>query len=476
MANKSTYESWSQRQLKRIHFVGIGGVGMGGIAEIFISLGYAVSGSDQRGNALTERLASLGAEIFVGHEAMHVTDAGVVVVSTAIPESNPELVEARRMRIPVIRRAEMLAELMRLKRGIAIAGTHGKTTTTSLTASLLIESGLDATYVIGGKLKSSGSNARLGDSQWLVAEADESDASFLHLQPYISVVTNIDEDHMDTYEGSRDKLLDTFVEFIHNLPFYGLAVLCGDDSAVREIMPRLKRRHMTYGFQEHNDYVIEVIEEIGFASVFNVCGPNGFKLKNVKLSIPGRHNILNAVAGIVVGHELGINLPSGINALESFLGVGRRLEVAGTFEIGGGDALVVDDYGHHPTEIKATLSAAKSAFKDRRLVVIFQPHRYTRTRDLFDDFVANLFDTQLLVLMDVYAAGEQALPKADSKTLAAAIRTRGGNSPLVVSTPEDVIELLPNIVEPNDVILTMGAGNVGTLPALIKASFDQRAS
>jgi len=450
-------------RVRRVHFVGIGGAGMCGIAEVLHNLEFAVSGSDAAENANTRRLSEMGAAIRIGHDASLVKDADVVVISSAIRESNPEVKAARAAKIPVIPRAEMLGELMRLQRGIAIAGTHGKTTTTSLVASVLAEGGLDPTFVIGGRLNSAGANARLGRGQYLVAEADESDASFLHLQPMLAVVTNIDADHMDTYGGDFNRLKQAFVEFLHNLPFYGLAILCIDDPSVREILPVVHKPVRTYGTSSDADVrASEVIQE-GMHMRFKVTVPGGRRI-DITLNHPGRHNVLNALAAITVATELGVADDAIRAGLEQFTGVGRRFQVNGRIQLDGGDVLLVDDYGHHPRELAVTIAAAREGWPQRRLVVAFQPHRYTRTRDLLDDFSAVLAGCDVLFITEVYAAGESPISSADGRALCRAIRARGGN-PVFVEKVQDLPKQLAGVLQPNDLVLTLGAGNIGQVAA-----------
>lgn len=456
----------ARKRINRLHFVGIGGAGMGGIAEVVANLGYSVSGSDLAENTMTRRLQSLGVQVFKGHAAEHAEGADVLVVSTAIDPTNPEIIVAREKRIPIVRRAEMLAELMRFRHGIAVAGTHGKTTTTSLTTSLLVEGGLDPTYVIGGKLNSSASNSKLGTGEYLVAEADESDASFLHLQPMIAVVTNIDADHMETYGGDFEKLKQTFVEFLHHLPFYGLAVLCVDDTHVREILPNVNRPVVTYGIdQDDADLCATNVRYTGTQSCYTVkCKRSGRELE-VVLNLPGRHNILNSLAAMAIAMELDVADDAILAGLRKFDGVGRRFQMYGDINFGKGIATLVDDYGHHPREMQATLNAMRNAWPERRLVLVFQPHRYTRTRDLFEDFAQILSETDVLILMDVYAASEKPIPGADGRALARAIRIRGKVDPIFVADVEDVPGVLKQILQNGDVILTQGAGSVGALAA-----------
>ncbi|HVL02405.1 MAG TPA: UDP-N-acetylmuramate--L-alanine ligase, partial [Dongiaceae bacterium] len=387
------------RRIRCIHFVGIGGAGMSGIAEVLLNQGYLITGSDIKAGDVTRRLESFGARIFIGHNAANVKQANVVVVSTAVKQDNPELVAAREARIPIVPRAEMLGELMRYRHGIAIAGTHGKTTTTSLVASILAEGGLDPTFVIGGLLNSAGTNARLGDSRYFVAEADESDASFLHLQPMTSIVTNIDADHMSTYGGDFNKLKDTFIQFLHNLPFYGLAVVCMDDPVIRDILTAITRPTVTYGVHEQADVRAEDIQLVGMRSHFKVLRKDCAGVLNVTLNIPGHHNVLNALAAIAVATDEGIDDAAIVRALEKFQGVGRRFQVYGDFPVEGGNVTLVDDYGHHPREVAATFAAARAAWPDRRIVMLYQPHRYSRTRELYEDFVSVLSEVDLLLLM-----------------------------------------------------------------------------
>ncbi|MGZ8215818.1 UDP-N-acetylmuramate--L-alanine ligase [Methylomagnum sp.] len=448
-------------RIRRIHFVGVGGTGMSGIAEVLLNLGYQVSGSDLGDNASTRRLAELGAQVFQGHAAEHVADAEVVVVSSAINRDNVEVDLACRQKIPVISRAEMLAELMRFRYGIAVAGTHGKTTTTSLAASVLAEAGLDPTFVIGGRLNSVGTNAQLGKGSYLVAEADESDASFLYLQPMIAVVTNIDRDHMETYGGDFGRLKKTFVEFLHHVPFYGLAVLCVDDPGVREILPLISKPMKTYGLSPEADIRAVDIRQDGMRSHYTVLRAGNDHPLEITLNLPGRHNILNSLSVIAVAGELGIDDATIQTALLHFKGIGRRFQVNGEIPLGDGVVTFVDDYGHHPREIAATLDSARQAYPDRRLVMVFQPHRYTRTRDLFEDFVQVLSKTDVLVLLDVYPAGEKPIIGADGRSLSRAIRVRGQIDPVFVEKVSELGDLLPGIVEPGDVVLTLGAGNVG---------------
>jgi UDP-N-acetylmuramate--alanine ligase len=447
---------------RTIHFVGIGGVGMGGIAEVLLNLGYAVRGSDIKANKVTERLSALGAQISFGHRAENLGEADVVVVSSAIGEGNPEVTEAARRRIPVIQRAEMLAEIMRFRYGIAVAGTHGKTTTTSLVASVLAEGGLDPTFVIGGRLASADANARLGGGRYLVAEADESDASFLHLQPMIAVVTNIDADHLSSYEGELGRLKQGFVDFLHNLPFYGLAVLCRDDANTAELIPGLGRRIVSYGFSSRADVWASDVKPDGLASEFVVHRPECEPLR-LRLNLPGRHNVLNALAAVSIARELGIDDEALARALREFSGIDRRFQVLGTITTAAGRVTFVDDYGHHPTEIAATIAAVRDAWPKRRLIVAFQPHRYTRTYELMDDFAQVLARVDVLLLTEVYAAGEEPISGADGKALARAIRSRRAVEPVFCDDVEELGGVLAGLLRDDDVVLTLGAGSIGAI-------------
>lgn len=464
-----------KNRVKHIHFVGIGGSGMCGIAEVLHNLGFTVSGSDQAQSAVTRHLSELGIQVYPGHTAEHVHGADVVVTSTAVKKDNPEVVEAHKQQIPVIPRALMLAELMRFRDGIAVAGTHGKTTTTSLTASILAAAGLDPTFVIGGKLTAAGTNARLGRGEYIVAEADESDASFLHLTPVFSVVTNIDEDHMETYGHSVDKLHQAFVDFIHRMPFYGKAFLCVDSEHVRAILPKVNKPYATYGLDESADIYASNIESIGAQMKFTVH----IQLKgkeqepfDVVVNMPGRHNVLNALAAIGVALECGADIEAIQQGLLNFAGVGRRFQSYGDVRLpDGGTALVIDDYGHHPVEMAATLSAARGAYPDKRLVLAFQPHRYSRTKDLFEDFAKVLNTVDALVLTEVYAAGEERIAGADSRALAHNIRTYGRVEPLYCADVNELPEMLLSILKDGDVLLNMGAGSINRVPqALIDLS------
>ncbi len=457
-------------RVKHIHFVGVGGVGMAGIAEVLLSQGYRVSGSDVAAGALTERLASMGAEIYLGHAAENIANADVVVRSSAVSRDNAELVRATECHIPIVQRAEMLGELMRFRYGIAIAGTHGKTTTTSLVTSILTEAGVDPTFVIGGRLNSAGSNARLGTSRYLVAEADESDASFLYLKPTISVVTNIDADHMATYHNDFSELRGAFLQFLHSLPFYGLAVLCYDDLVIRGALAEVSRPIVTYGFDEAADVRATLVLQTGIRTHFVVERPRHNKLEIV-LNLPGNHNILNALAAITVATEL--NIPDHIiqKALEEFSGVGRRFQVCGDYSLSqGGSVMLVDDYGHHPKEIAATLQAIRQGWPDRRLVMVYQPHRYTRTHDFFEDFCAILSKPDQLVLLDIYSAGEAVIAGADGASLHRAINARRETDSVFVEQHRELASTLHTLLRDGDILLMQGAGNIGALCARLAAT------
>jgi len=460
------------RRIHCIHFVGIGGSGMSGIAEVLVNLGYAVQGSDLKAGESTRRLESLGARVMVGHRAGNVAGADVVVVSSAINAENPEVAQALAQRIPVVKRAEMLGELMRFRYSIAVAGTHGKTTTTSLVASVLAEGGEDPTFVIGGRLKSAASNARLGAGQYLVAEADESDASFLHLQPMIAIVTNVDADHLGTHGGDFGRLKASFVEFLHNLPFYGLAIVCADDAEAAALVPQIARPYLTYGLGESADVRAVNVERRGGQSRFDVLRPGRAPLA-VTLNLPGRHNVLNALAAICVATELEVDDGAIQRALAGFQGIERRLQWLGDVDGPSGRLTLVDDYGHHPTEVAATLEAARQGWPDRRLVLVFQPHRYTRTRDLLDDFAQVLSGADALVVAEVYPAGEAPIAGADAKALCRAIRSRGRVEPVLLKSLDELPEALAGVARDGDVVLLMGAGSIGAaaqeLPAALQA-------
>ena len=456
-----------KHKVKRIHFVGIGGSGMSGIAEVLLNLGFQVSGSDLAAGPVTERLAGLGAKIALGHDATHVADADAVVVSSAVRTDNPEVLAARSRRVPVVPRALMLAELMRLRQGIAVAGTHGKTTTTSLVASVLAEGGLDPTFVIGGRLNAAASNARLGAGEFIVVEADESDASFLHLQPVMAVVTNIDADHMETYQHDFARLKQAFIEFLQNLPFYGSAILCIDDRNVREILPFVSKPVVTYGM--HAEAMVRAVDVVDGEQMRFRCLREGAPPLNVTLNLPGRHNVLNALSAIAIAGELGITDSAIAKALAEFRGVGRRFQRYGeiALEGNGGSFTLVDDYGHHPAEMRATLAAARGAFPGRRIVLAFQPHRFTRTRDLFEDFVTVLSEPDALLLGDVYPAGEAPIVAADGRALARAVRVAGRVEPLFVSDIADMPAAILKAARGGDVVITMGAGSIGSVPSRI---------
>jgi UDP-N-acetylmuramate--alanine ligase len=445
----------------RVHFVGIGGVGMSGIAEVMCTLGYQVSGSDNADNAVTRRLASLGINVHRGHGAANVLGADCVVVSSAIKHDNPELMEARAQRIPIVPRAEMLAELMRFRRGIAVAGTHGKTTTTSLAASVLGEGGIDPTFVIGGQLLAAGANARLGGGQWLVAEADESDGSFLRLNPQIAIVTNIDADHLENYGGDFGKVKAAFEEFLHRLPFYGLAILCIDDPEVARLAEATPRHVMTYGFHEDADVRAEDVRQDGACMRFTLSLPDASHTP-IELALPGRHNVQNALAAAALGWQLGVTPDAIARALQKFAGIGRRFNLLAQLQTAKGATVqLVDDYGHHPKELEAVFAAARGGWPDKRLVVAFQPHRYSRTRDLFDEFAAVLSSVDALVLTEVYPAGEAPIAGADAKSLARAIRARGRIDPVVVGSAAELARVLPDVLNDGDLLLMMGAGDIG---------------
>ena len=451
------------RRIHRIHFVGIGGSGMGGIAEVLLNLGYEVQGTDLKPNAVTARLEALGARVAFGHDASRIEGADVLVVSTAVSRENPEVAAALERRIPVVPRAEMLGELMRFRSAIAVAGTHGKTTTTSLVASVLAEGGEDPTFVIGGRLKSAGTNARLGAGRYLVAEADESDASFLHLQPIISVVTNIDNDHLATHDGDFSRLRQSFVDFLHNLPFYGLAVLCTDDPEVRGILPQVGRPVVTYGIQEGADVRATAIARDGLRTSFAVLRPGRAEPLAVTVNLPGTHNVLNSLAAIAVATELGVADEAIQRGLARFQGVDRRLQFIADVPVGGSLATIVDDYGHHPTEIAATLEAVRQGYAGRRVVLAFQPHRYSRTRDLLDDFATVLSTADALLVTEVYAAGESPIAGADGRAICRAVRGRGHVEPVFVARVEELAEALRDLLRPGDVVLAMGAGNISAV-------------
>jgi len=451
-------------RMRHLHFVGIGGSGMNGIAQVMLNLGYEISGSDLQENAATRRLAEQGARILIGHAAENVKTADAVVTSSAVREDNPEVQAARAARIPVVPRAEMLAEIMRFRYGVAVAGTHGKTTTTSLIASLLMEGGMDPTFVIGGKLNAAGSYARLGTGEVLVAEADESDASFLYLQPMVAVVTNLDADHMATYGGDFERLREAFLEFLHHLPFYGLAVLCLDDPEVRNLLPRVTRQVIGYGTGEEMDLRASGIRQQGRRTSFVVERRQGGSFP-VTLNLPGRHNVLNALAAIAVASELGVSEQAMQRSFDGFQGIGRRFQARDCRSPQGVGFMLVDDYGHHPRELEATISAVRDGWPDRRLVLAFQPHRFSRTRDLFEDFVKVLSTVDALVLTEVYAAGEHPIQAADGRSLSRAVRTRGQVDPVFADGVEEIPELAASLLQEGDIVVLMGAGNIGAVAA-----------
>ena len=462
------------RRINTIHFVGIGGSGMGGIAEVLINLGYRVQGSDLRASGVTERLSQQGARIIIGHASSNITGADVVVVSGAVPADNCEIAAALAERIPVVPRAEMLGELMRFRHAIAVAGTHGKTTTTSLVASILAEGGEDPTFVIGGLLKSAGSNARLGAGRYLVAEADESDSSFTHLQPLIAIITNIDNDHLGAHDGDFERLKTSFVDFLHNLPFYGLAVLCFDDEHVRSILPRVARPTVTYGISEGADVRAVNLRRDGGVTHFRVERA-GSATVELTVNLPGTHNVLNSLAAIAVATELGVDTAAIRRALALFQGIERRLQHVADIDTQAGRITLVDDYGHHPTEIVATLEALRQAYPNRRVVLAFQPHRYTRTRDLIDDFGRALSGADALLVTEVYAAGEAPIAGADGRAICRAVRGRGQVEPVFVEKVEDLAAAVRDLLQPNDLLVTMGAGNMNVVSHALPAQLTRLA-
>lgn len=449
--------------VKHIYFVGIGGAGMSGIAQVLINQGYLVSGSDLTESAVTQQLSAQGARIHYGHATENIRGADVVVISSAVGDDNPEVIAAREAKIPVIPRAEMLGELMRFSKGIAVAGTHGKTTTTSLVASVMASGDMDPTFIIGGRLLSADANARLGKGEYLVAEADESDASFLHLQPLIAVVTNIDADHLETYQGDFSVLKDTFIQFLHNIPFYGLAILCIDDPVVREILPSISRPVVTYGFSEDADIQASAFRQQGIRSVFTVKQKSTGNEVEVMLNMPGKHNVLNALAAISIAWNLGISNKKIISGLNDFQGIGRRFQINDGVSFKEGEVVLVDDYAHHPRELQAALSAINAAWPDKRKLVAFQPHRYSRTRDLMEDFGQVLSSVDNLLVMEVYAAGETPDSSADGRALCRAIRARGSAIPIFVEDREQLFEVLANTLQAGDVLVTLGAGDIGRI-------------
>jgi len=462
MVNPVVHVVPEMRRIRRIHFVGIGGVGMCGIAEVLCNQGYDISGSDLRESPVIERLRSLGVRVEIGHHGDNVGDANVVVTSSAVDDSNLEVQEAKRRRIPLVPRAQMLAELMRFRHGIAVAGTHGKTTTTSMIAAILGEAKLDPTFVIGGRLTSAGVNARLGQSQYLVAEADESDASFLHLQPMVAVVTNIGADHMHTYGGDFAQLENTFIKFLQNLPFYGLAVMCIDDPVVRKLLPRVNRQFISYGFSEDADVRAENITKQGMTTRFEVIR-EGLPRLQISLNMPGEHNVLNALAAIAVSTDENVPDDAIVAGLNGFTGVGRRFDVLGEYRAASGSVTLVDDYGHHPREVEVTIKAVRDGWPKRRLVMLFQPHRYTRTRDLYEDFVDVLSTVDVLLMLEVYSAGEAPIPAADSKSLCHSLRQRGTVEPIYVDDVAKLPALLSKVLRDGDLFITQGAGNVSAI-------------
>ena len=459
------HESHNMRRVRQVHFVGIGGAGMSGIAEVLHNLGYTVTGSDLNRNGATERLADMGVEVRYEHREECVDGSDVVVYSSAVPADNPELLEARRRRIPIIPRAEMLSELMRFREGVAVAGTHGKTTTTSLVAGLLAEGLHDPTYIIGGRLNMTGSHARLGKGKFMVAEADESDASFLHLSPLYAVLTNIDLDHLEYCGGSYEALQNNFIDFLHCLPFYGLVVICADDPGIRAILPRINRPYVTYGIDSGADYRAQAIEYAGPHTGFDIVRRGGDDPFRVTLNLPGRHNVLNALAAAALATELGVPQQAISAGLENFQGIDRRSSILGDITINGKTVLVIDDYAHHPSEISAITGALADGWPGRRVVVVFQPHRYTRTRDLFEEFCQVLSELDILLLLDVYPAGEQPVQGADSRSLSRALRVRGKVEPILVGAGVELQALLGNVLGDNDILLLLGAGDISALGA-----------
>ena len=467
MVNRSDFHVPEMRRIRRIHFVGIGGSGMCGIAEVLLNQGYEISGSDITINASAKQLQKAGAQVFEGHSESNIEGADVVVKSSAVTFENLEIAAAVAHGIPVVRRAEMLAELMRYRHGIAVAGTHGKTTTTSLITAIFAADGRDPTFIVGGRVNSVGTNAQLGGSRYLVAEADESDASFLHLQPMVSVVTNIEADHMETYDFNFDRVKDTYIKFLHNLPFYGLAVLCVDDEVIRSLLVQVARPTLTYGFSDDAAYRIRKVSNSQHQTHFVIDRPDELTSLEITLNIPGRHNVLNAAAAIAVASDEGIPDSAIINGLQEFSGVGRRFEIIGDYPVKEGTAMLVDDYGHHPTEVKATIDAVRAGWPGKRLVMVFQPHRYTRTRDLFDDFVEVLSQVDVLIVLDVYTAGEEEIEGARSTDLCSSISQKSAVNPIHAQTLEIVPSLVADFVKADDLVLTQGAGSVTKLVAML---------
>ena len=474
MGNDLNFQPPEMRRISRIHFVGIGGSGMSGIAEVLLNQGYQISGSDINVGQTIKRLKASGMEIFKGHAKNNIDGADVVVKSSAVTLENPEIAAAYELGIPVVRRAEMLSELMRYRHGVAVAGTHGKTTTTSLIAAIFAEAKLDPTFIVGGRVNSTGTNAKLGASRYIIAEADESDASFLHLQPMVAVVTNIEPDHMETYGFDFDQLKATYIEFLHNLPFYGLAVVCIDDPVIQELIKTIGRPTLTYGFSETAAYRITEFSMIEGRSQFVIDRPDNQSTLTVSMNIPGRHNALNSAAAIAIASDEGISEKAIVAGLEKFCGVGRRFETIGEYPVENngktGTATLVDDYGHHPTELKATIDAVRDGWPEKRLVMVFQPHRYSRTRDLYEDFVQVLSEVDLLIMLDVYAAGEDPIVGAGSKNLCNSIRQRGAIDPIYVEDMEEIPSLVAGLVQTDDIVLTQGAGSVSKLVAMLKNS------
>jgi len=474
MVNDLNFQPPEMRRISRIHFVGVGGSGMSGIAEVLLNQGYQISGSDINTSPTIKRLKANGVDIFQGHNKSNIQGADVVVKSSAVTLDNPEIAGAFELGIPVVRRAEMLAELMRYRHGVAIAGTHGKTTTTSLIAAIFAEGDLDPTFIVGGRVNSTGTNAKLGDSRYMIAEADESDASFLHLQPMVSVVTNIEPDHMETYGFDFDQLKTTYIEFLHNLPFYGLAVVCIDDPVIRDLIKSIGRPTLTYGFSEDAAYRITDFSMQKRRTQFVIDRPDNQSTLTISMNIPGRHNALNAAAAVAVASDEGISDAAIITGLAKFCGVGRRFETIGEYPVEkqgkAGSAILVDDYGHHPTELKATIDAVRDGWPEKRLMMVFQPHRYSRTRDLYEDFVQVLSEVDLLLILDVYTAGEEPIVGAGSKNLCNSIRQRGIIDPIYVETMEEIPALVAELVQAGDLVLTQGAGSVSKLVSMLKNS------
>ncbi len=468
--SKNTGHLQPMRRIRRVHFVGVGGTGMNGIAEVLANQGFDVSGSDLQESRATRHLRKLGVKVFIGHNAAQVEGVDVLVVSTAVPEDNPELVQAREARIPVVPRAEMLAELMRFKRGIAVAGTHGKTTTTSLAASLLAEAGMDPTFVIGGVVNAWGSNARLGQGEYLLAEADESDGSFLLLQPTIALITNIDRDHLENYENSFEHLKKAFLEFLHHLPFYGAAILCIDDPEVEALVPHVSRAVVTFGLSESADIRATDLRQDGRNMSFKVQLPQASEPFDVTINLPGIHNVRNALGAIAVAWEIGLDVEAVVDCLREFKGVGRRFAEIGELSFGNGKVRAIEDYGHHPSEIEATITAARQGWPQKRIVAVFQPHRYTRTADLFDEFSRVLSAADIVVLTDIYSAGEESIEGIDSAALCSSIRARGKVDPVLIPNVSELRTNLPALLKDGDLVLLMGAGSIGQVAQELRDS------